>query len=99
MNQKLAISDNLNQKNLLRFYTPEGFKAVQSDKYDYAQQTTLNRLNRINKSLGSKSTSVFSKNGNRSTLSQYVTDAPEAEDEEGDTTRIKPRNPDDWSAE
>lgn len=99
VNQKLAISDNLNQKNLLRFYTPEGFKAVQSDKYDYAQQTTLNRLNRINKSLGSKSTSVFSKNGNRSTLSQYVTDAPEAEDEEGDTTRIKPRNPDDWSAE
>ncbi|KAI3473727.1 hypothetical protein Pfo_031447 [Paulownia fortunei] len=34
VNKKLDMSDNLNQKNLLRFYTPKGFKAVDPSKYD-----------------------------------------------------------------
>ena len=91
------MSDNLNQKNLLRFYTPKGFKAVDPSKYDYSKDSTVKRLKKINQELGTKSTSLLSKNGNQSTLSDYITDAPESRDKATDTTRLLPRNADDWS--
>ncbi|MGO3590589.1 LTA synthase family protein [Leuconostoc falkenbergense] len=97
VNKKLNMSDNLNQKNLLRFYTPKDFKAVDPSKYDYSKDSTVKRLKKINQKLGTKSTSLLSKNGNRSTLSDYITDAPESRDKATDTTRLLPRNADDWS--
>ncbi|ORI51154.1 alkaline phosphatase [Leuconostoc pseudomesenteroides] len=97
VNKKLNMSDNLNQKNLLRFYTPKDFKAVDPSKYDYSKDSTVKRLKKINQKLGTKSTSLLSKNGNRSTLSDYITDAPESRDKATDTTRLLPRNVDDWS--
>lgn len=97
VNKKLDMSDNLNQKNLLRFYTPKGFKAVDPSKYDYSKDSTVKRLKKINQELGTKSTSLLSKNGNQSTLSDYITDAPESRDKATDTTRLLPRNADDWS--
>lgn len=97
VNEKLAMSDNLNQKNLLRFYTPKDFKAVDASQYDYSKIATIKRLKRENKTLGKDSKSLFAKNGDQSTLSKYVTDAPEVNDETTDTTRLLPRNADDWS--
>ena len=97
VDEKLAMSDNLNQKNLLRFYEPKDFKEVDANKYDYSKSATIRRLKKGNKTLGNKSKSVFSENGNKSTLSQYVTDAPEVNDEKTDSTRLLPRNADDWS--
>ncbi|WLC58523.1 LTA synthase family protein [Leuconostoc carnosum] len=97
VNKKLAMSDNLNQKNLLRFYTPKKFKPIDADKFNYSKIATQNRLTKQNKSLGQDSKSLLAKNGNKSTLSQYVTDAPEANDETTDSTRLMPRNADDWS--
>ncbi len=97
VNEKLDMSDNLNQKNLLRFYKPKGFKTVDPKDYDYGKKATIARLKEDNKSLGKASKSLFSKRHNRSTLSQYVTDAPEANDQQTDSTRVLPRNADDWS--
>lgn len=97
VNEKLDMSDSLNQKNLLRFYTPDGFKPVDANKFDYSKRATIKRLQEQNKTLGKASKSLFAKNGNKSTLSQYVTDAPEIHDEKTDSTRLMPRNADDWS--
>jgi len=97
VNEKLAMSDNLNQKNLLRFYKPKGFKEVEVSQFDYSKRATISRLKKQNVVLGKASTSLFAKNGNQSTLSKYVTDAPEANDEKTDSTRLLPRNADDWS--
>ena len=97
VNEKLAMSDNLNQKNLLRFYKPKGFKEVEVNQFDYSKRATIKRLKKQNTVLGKASTSLFAKNGNQSTLSKYVTDAPEANDETTDSTRLLPRNADDWS--
>lgn len=97
VNKKLSMSDNLNQKNLLKFYTPEGFKTVKANSFDYSKEATIKRLKKQNKKLGTKSTSLFAQNGNKSTLSDYITDAPEIDDEKTDTTRLLPRNADDWS--
>ena len=97
VNEKLAMSDNLNQKNLLRFYKPKGFKEVEVSQFDYSKRATISRLKKQNVVLGKSSTSLFAKNGNQSTLSKYLTDAPEANDEKTDSTRLLPRNADDWS--
>ena len=97
VNEKLAMSDNLNQKNLLRFYKPKAFKEVEVSQFDYSKRATISRLKKQNVVLGKSSTSLFAKNGNQSTLSKYLTDAPEANDEKTDSTRLLPRNADDWS--
>ncbi|MGX7052394.1 LTA synthase family protein [Leuconostoc palmae] len=94
---KLNMSDSLNQKNLLRFYTPKGFKPVEEKDFDYSKRATIARLKSENNKLGKNSKSLFGKNNNQSTISQYVTDAPEAKDQQTDTTRVLPRNADDWS--
>ncbi len=66
-------------------------------QFDYSKRATISRLKKQNVVLGKASTSLFAKNGNQSTLSKYVTDAPEANDEKTDSTRLLPRNADDWS--
>lgn len=97
VDEQLAMSDTLNSKNLLRFYTPKNFKAVDSADYDYSQESTLKRLQEQQSKLGVKSTSLLSQNNNKTTATLYKTDAPEWHDDSSDSTRIKPTNPDDWA--
>ncbi|WP_246005597.1 hypothetical protein [Companilactobacillus insicii] len=89
VNEKLKISDAVNNKNLLRFYTPNGFTPVDpnDDSYNYLNQ--IQRLIKTRESLGTGSTSLYSKNDNKSTTHLYNTDATELN---GDRTPI-----DDWS--
>ncbi|CAJ1197238.1 Lipoteichoic acid synthase 1 [Companilactobacillus paralimentarius] len=75
VNNKLKLSDTINNKNLLRFYTPTGFTPVNPKNYDY--QNEIQRLVQTRNDLGLKSTSVYSQNNNKSTTSLYTTDAPE----------------------
>ncbi|SEH43243.1 LTA synthase family protein [Fructobacillus pseudoficulneus] len=82
-NEKLAMSDSLNQKNLLRFYHPLGFKAVDAAAYDYSKTKTLNRLKKASEN--KDSTSLISQNGGQSTVSEYITDAPEINDDPSST--------------
>lgn len=65
----LDLSDKLNEENLLRFYTPDGFTPVDPKDYSYKNLTEKNEA--IEKKKGSASTSVYSENGNKSTLSLY----------------------------
>jgi len=95
VNQGLNYSDSLNQKNLLRFYHPKGFKAVDPQDYNYADG--LSKAEKLEKKLGLKSTSLFSRNSDRSTEKLYVTDAPEATHKSTDSNRIKITNQDDTS--
>lgn len=92
VNTELNLSDSLNEKNLLRFYHPKGFKPVKAADYNYSNG--LKREKRIEKQLGLKSTSIFSKNNNRSTVDDYSTDAPEQNHSSTDSNRIKITNPD-----
>ncbi len=89
VNEKLKISDAVNSKNLLRFYTPNGFTPVNPDDPNYNYLNQIQRLIKTRQSLGNKSTSLYSKNDNKSTTNLYNTDAPEFN---GDRTPI-----DDWS--
>ncbi len=70
---KLKTSDNINNKNLLRFYTPKGFTPTDPNNYSYLNQ--VQQMEELRNKLGDKSTSLYSKNGNKSTTDLYTTDA------------------------
>lgn len=72
---ELELSDMINKTNLLRFYTPAGFKPVNPKNYNYQNQ--YQQLLKIRNNLGEHSTSLFSKNDNKSTTGLYKTNAPE----------------------
>ncbi|MFH5811666.1 LTA synthase family protein [Companilactobacillus sp. FL22-1] len=76
---KLKTSDNINNKNLLRFYTPAGFTPVNPANYSYQNQ--VQQMENLRKTLGSKSTSLYSKNGDKSTTDLYNTDAVQLQDD------------------
>ncbi|GAK48133.1 alkaline phosphatase [Secundilactobacillus oryzae JCM 18671] len=90
--KELDLSDSLNEKNLLRFYTPKGFTAVKAKAFDYSDG--LDKEKAIEEKLGLKSTSVFSKHNDKSTLSLYETNAPEVNHKSTESNRIKITNPD-----
>ncbi|WP_165002893.1 MULTISPECIES: LTA synthase family protein [unclassified Enterococcus] len=69
----LSLSDKLNQENLLRFYVPDGFQTIDPKQYDYQNEAERNAA--IEKQKGGNSTSVYSKNGNKSTQDLYPIDA------------------------
>lgn len=92
VNKELRLSDSLNEKNLLRFYTPKGFKKVNPKNYNY--YNGLKKAKAIEKKKGNKSTSIYSENGDRSTISDYSTNAPEQNHSSTDSNRIKITNPD-----
>lgn len=75
VNTELSLSDTLNNKNLLRFYIPTGFIPVDPKKYNYTNQ--YGQILKIQEDLGKKSTSLWSKNGNKTTIDDYSSDAPE----------------------
>ena len=70
----LSASDKVINGDLLRFYQPEGFKKVIKGAYNYKKSAALKQLKKANKK---QSTSLVSKNGGKSTMSEYQTDAPE----------------------
>jgi len=93
VSQELSLSDSLNSKNLLRFYTPKDFKKVDASDYNYANG--LQKEIKIQDTLKNASTSLYSKNGDKTTADSYSTDAPEDTHSKTDSTRIKITNPDD----
>lgn len=90
--KELRLSDSLNEKNLLRFYHPKGFKKVQANTYNYANG--LKKEKEIERKLGNRSTSIFSENHDQSTVNDYHTDAPELGHSSTGSNRIKITNPD-----
>nr|WP_125767379.1 LTA synthase family protein [Lapidilactobacillus wuchangensis] len=79
--EALSLSDSLNYKNLLRFYTPNKFVPVNPENYNYLDQ--INELLNKRTQLGNASTSLYSQLGHSST-SMYHTDAPEITDAKKD---------------
>lgn len=63
--QQLAASDAVQTGDLLRFDTNNGLKVIDSSKFVYTKQ--LKQMKDISAKLGSHSTSLYSKNGNKST--------------------------------
>ncbi|MGM9888133.1 MAG: LTA synthase family protein [Limosilactobacillus sp.] len=92
VSEELALSDSLNEKNLLRFYHPKGFKTVNPKDYNYANG--LQKEKKIEKSKGIQSTSIFSKNNDKTTTDSYSTNAPEQGHSATSSNRIKITNPD-----
>ncbi|WP_057756513.1 LTA synthase family protein [Weissella kandleri] len=92
VNQQLNVSDAINQKDLLRFYTPKHFTPINAQKYNYANG--LGKLDNLSVSLGNKATDLFTKNNKHSTQDLYETDAPEKNEPKSDTSRIQQQNPD-----
>ena len=71
VSDQLATSDKINNGDLLRFYTKSGLKAINPDDYNYLKNTV--RIEKIEKELGDKSTSVYSKHNHTSTTDKYQT--------------------------
>lgn len=90
--EQLAMSDSLNDKNLLRFYKNPDFKKINSSDYNYSDG--LNKALKLEDKLGLKSTSMFSKNQDKSLEDLYKTDTPEANHKSTNENRIKITNPD-----
>ena len=67
-------------------------RAIDPRNYNYAD--LYQKEKRIEKRLGKKSTSIYSKNGDKSTWKEYFTDAPEIHHKTTDSNRIKITNPD-----
>lgn len=70
--QQLGTSDKINNGDLLRFYTESGLKPIDPTKYSYLKQ--MDRLKATADKLGADSTSVYSKNGNKSTVDLFKTE-------------------------
>ncbi len=90
--QQLKYSDLINQKDLLRLYTPAGFKPVKSQEYNYSNG--LERLKELEKQKGAASRDVFQSHNNQTTQDLYQTDAPEKGAPRSNTSRLKQVNPD-----
>ncbi|MFQ7234873.1 MAG: LTA synthase family protein, partial [Enterococcus hulanensis] len=71
VDEQLAVSDQINHGDLLRFYYDSGLSPVKAEQINY--KNSLKTLTNIEKKLGDDSTSVFSKNGQRSTEELYHT--------------------------
>ncbi len=71
VDKQLAVSDKINNGDLLRFSTDTGLKPIDSTDFDY--KNGLEQLLEKEKELGDKSTSIFSQNNNQSTKDLYET--------------------------
>lgn len=74
VDEELSLSDKIITGDLLRFYTPAGFKATDKTKYNYKYSEGLKQLKQAQKD---KPTSVLQQNNGNSTEKLYETDAPE----------------------
>lgn len=71
---QLSLSDRVIYGDLLRFYTPKGFKKVNTKDFTYKYSTALDNLKKVQTT---KPTSIEAKNGGKSTMNEYSTNAPE----------------------
>ncbi|MBW1605395.1 LTA synthase family protein [Lactobacillus sp. Sy-1] len=74
VNTELSLSDRVIQGDLLRFYTLKNFKKVDRSDYNYKPSSGLTSLKERN---NKEHTSLMDENGGKSTMNDYVTDAPE----------------------
>lgn len=72
---QLAISDQIINGDLLRFYTPDGFVPVDKSLHGYVDSPS--RLEEDIAKLGDLNTSLYYTNNGVSTVPLYQTDAPE----------------------
>lgn len=72
--KSLKFSDLLNNHNLLRFYTPSGFKPVNPTAFDYL--TNFQQIENLLNNLKGKSTALITQH-HKSTTALYKTNAPE----------------------
>lgn len=82
----LQFSDLLNNHNLLRFYTPKGFTPTQPEDYDYL--TNYQRMCRIERELGRRSTALLDLHHQHSTAGLYHTNAPELKKRHAEITQV-----------
>lgn len=68
---QLQISDRTTTGDLLRFHTASDLKVITPEEFNYKNQ--LKQLEDIEKELGDKSTSIYSKNTDKTTTDQYKT--------------------------
>lgn len=73
--EELTLSDSLNNKNLLRYYVPKGFKPVDPKDFDY--HNGYAKLLEQEQKLGNRSDSLWSENHDKTTIDKYNSDAPE----------------------
>lgn len=71
---ELSLSDKIITGDLLRFYKLKNFQKVNKKNYNYTKTKALKQLKATNKQ---KKNSLMSKNGNKSLMNLYHTDAPE----------------------
>jgi len=71
---ELSLSDRVIWGDLLRFYTPKGFKKVNRKDFTYQYTKSLDNLKKAQKE---HPTSIEAKNDGKSTMNLYKTDAPE----------------------
>lgn len=71
VNQMLDMSDTFNTEDLLRFYTPPGFKPVQPGSFSYGVNSTRERLRKEQDVLKARSTSLLSENQGVSSVSFF----------------------------
>lgn len=69
VSKQLAVSDQINNGDLLRFYANNISNPMNTNNYDY--KNGLDKLKQNEKSLGDLSTSIFSQNNNQSTKDLY----------------------------
>ncbi|WP_373822899.1 LTA synthase family protein [Streptococcus ferus] len=67
--EQLKMSDEVQTGDLLRFDESSGLKPIDTSQFSYAN--SLDAMKKIEKDLGDKSTSLYSKNGNQSTQDLY----------------------------
>ena len=67
--EQLKMSDEVQTGDLLRFDESSGLKPIDTSQFSYAN--SLDTMKKIEKDLGDKSTSLYSKNGNKSTQDLY----------------------------
>ena len=74
VDEQLSLSDKIVTGDLLRFYTPAGFKKVDKTQYNYKYSDVIKQLKEAQKKTP---TSVLMQNDGKSTQALYETDAPE----------------------
>jgi lipoteichoic acid synthase len=82
VDEQLATSDQINNGDLLRFYYDSGIKPVKTEDINY--KNSIKDLTDIEKELGEKSTSVYSRNNQHSTEELYKTRSYKEYTEEAD---------------
>lgn len=74
---QLSLSDRVITRNLLRFEKPKWFKYIKTKDYDYNKQTSLDKLEDLDKQ---SKTTLWYKSKKKDVAKKYKTDAPELKD-------------------